>query len=283
MWNCRIVGGLSSVQATVSAVVDAVDAPTACDAAVRASSCVASLFKEFGASGATPKESKGERVVAGQKTEEADLPTYQVEVSFLVPGPRVSASVLVTVQAFDEPAAIALACAKLGRALSVKLELVEFRGATVVELAGADQPSLFSKDPDSWPLVTVPPGTPPGFVCRCGHAFQRHELKRQAKGDTVWVDGLRCHACSIAHALDPKVVICGHFKTRGTAEELAAAVRDYVREEVFGAKDEGPQVGEGGVLEVDAEPTPAKKARRRGASGKEAAAGEGAHEPEAAA
>lgn len=240
MWNCRIVGGVSSAGATVSATVDAVDAPTECDAAVRASSCVASLFKDFGASGALPRRSSGERIVKGTKTESAELPMFEVEVVFRVPGPRVEASALLPVQAESRDAASALACARLGRALAVKLELVEFVAVRVRELAEAAQPQLFRSAPATWPPTQVPPGTAVIDTCECGHARERHQ--GFVEGAELPAADAPCHACDTAHKIDPKFGPCLGFRSRLPA--LAARP-------------------EGVVIDVPNEPKSSRKKRGR--------------------
>jgi hypothetical protein len=243
MWNCRIVGGVSAAGATVSATVDAVDATTECDAAVRASSCVASLFKDFGASGALPKRSAGERVVKGTATESAELPMFEVEVVFRVPVQRVEASALLPVQAESGEAATALACARLGRALSVKLEVVEFVAVRVRELAGAAQPKLFRDAPEKWPPAEVPPGTTLAATCECGHGAVRHQ--GFVDGVALPLEQAPCLACSTRHGLDEKVPACLGFHSRRADHRAPAALSSSV------------------VIDVPSEPKPAKKRRGR--------------------
>jgi hypothetical protein len=237
---------------TVSATVDAVDAPTDCDAAVRASSAVAALFKDFGGSRAECTETKGERSVATKATKLSDLPTWEVEVAFLAPSSRAALRVLSCVQARSGAAAVALACAKLGRALAAKIDgkgvELEFVEMTVRELAGAAQPQLFpSTDPATWPPLEVAPGTAPELVCECGHWTDRHT---ETLADVLL---LACEACAVKHGRDPKHRACERFVPRDPVGY--AKVQKHVR----GV----PSPGDGVVIDVPSEPKPARKRRAR--------------------
>lgn len=214
MWNCKIVGEVPKCGATVSATVDQVDAMGECDAAVRASGVVAALFSAFNASTASSRQAKGVKSVPAVKPPESDLPLYSVEVVFVVPERRTAVSVLMPVSATSEAAAVALACARLGKALAEKLENVVFSECSAELTANAPQPSLFRDG--ALPPMECPPGEPTSNVCRCGHAFYRHD-GGGTHGPGPYGRPGRCEACAVQHGLDAARPECSQFHSRDEA------------------------------------------------------------------
>lgn len=256
MWNVKIEGTAGGCDGDVVATVDRVDAKDEVEAAVRASGAVAGVWKDFGGATGSARDAGDETNVPARVTDPADLPTWRVQVVLLVPLVRTSVRVLVTVEARREDAAVAAACARIGRALAVKLESVEFVEVRATELAPAPQLQLFRSPPETWPAPQVPPGSSTAATCECGHLYDRHV----AAVDAEKVDGTagRCEACDLQHRVDKNQPVCACFASRDPKAWAREHGRPVSSVEVVGA----------------AEPAKPRRSRRARAAGKDAAAGE---------